>query len=85
VSRRGLAAIGPTTGTVDRTWHPDRPELDILRLTLAAGRLYAGGESGLWALDARTGRLLQGWSSYPVIVVLAIASSGPRLLVTGRD
>jgi hypothetical protein len=85
VARHGLAAIDPTTGAVDRAWRADRSQLDILRLRLAAGHLYIGGESGLWALEPRNGRLLPGWSGYPVLAVLSIAASGPRLLVTGRD
>jgi hypothetical protein len=85
VLRNGVAALHPRTGSVDSGWRPARGGTDILRLALVGGRLYLGGLSGLWSLDARSGALVPLPHLDAPRHVLSLAVSGRRLLVTGRD
>jgi trimeric autotransporter adhesin len=83
--RDGVAALDPRTGAVDAHWQPARGGADVIRLALAGDALYLGGLSGLWALDARAGTLLPRPHVTAPRQVLALTTSGGRLLVAGRD
>ncbi len=82
--RNGVAAVDPRTGAVVAGWRPGRDGRDILRLALVGSRLYLGGMSGLWALDARTSAVLSLPQSVAPGHVLALAVARGRLLVAGR-
>ena len=84
VPRNGVAAVDARTGAVDVGWRPGRGGRDIFRLALVGSRLYLGGMSGLWALDARTGAVPLVPESNAPPHVLALAVAGRRLLVAGR-
>jgi len=85
VPRKGVAALDPRTGAVDRGWRPARGGRDILRLALVGSRLYLGGMSGLYALNARTGAVVRLPRANSPRHVLSLALSGRQLLVAGRD
>jgi outer membrane protein assembly factor BamB len=84
VPRNGVAALNPRTGALERGWKPARGSNDVLRLALTGSRLYLGGSSGLWALDARTGVRLSLAPNHAPETVLTITPAGKRLLVAGR-
>jgi trimeric autotransporter adhesin len=84
VRRNGVAAVDPRTGAVDAGWEPGRGGRDIFRLVLVGSRLYLGGMSGLWGLDARTGAVLRLPQIAAPGEILALAVAGQRLLVAGR-
>jgi hypothetical protein len=85
VPRNGVAALEPRTGALDLGWRPRRGGRDILELALVGSRLYLGGMSGLDALSARTGAVVPVSDVDQPRHVLALAASGRRLLVAGRD
>ena len=82
--RNGVAALDPLTGALDPAWNPGRGGREVLRLALSGSRLYLGGSSGLWALDARTGAAVRLPPNHAPDEVLALAPAGRRVLVTGR-
>ena len=84
-ARDGVAALDARTGAVDRSWRPGRGGRDVLHLAVIASALYLGGMRGLWALEATTGALVPRPRLRSPHEVLALAGSGRRLLVTGRD
>lgn len=89
VPRRGVVALDPDTGAVDRRWSPGRGGQAIVALALAGGRLYLGRTSalgatvGLSALDPETGAAVRA-PKVPFGHVILLARSGPSLLVAGR-
>lgn len=85
VSRKGVAVLNPRTGAVDLGWRPARGSRDVLRLALVGSRLYLGGMSGLYALDARTGAVVRLPRIDSPRHVLSLVISGRQLLVAGRD
>jgi trimeric autotransporter adhesin len=85
VPRNGVAGLDPRTGAIDHRWRPARGGRDILELALVGPRLYLGGLTGLYALDARTGAAVPLPENESPRQVLSLAVSGGRLLVTGRD
>jgi hypothetical protein len=84
VSRNGVAALDPCTGALEVGWRPRQGGRGVLHLALIGSRLYLGGMSGLWALDARTGALLRLPRIDSPGQVLSLVASQQRLLVTGR-
>jgi hypothetical protein len=82
--RNGVAALDPRTGALERGWKPARGSHDVLRLALSGSRLYLGGSSGLWALDARSGATLRLPPNHAPGTVLTLTPAGRHLLVTGR-
>jgi len=84
VRRDGLAALDPGTGAVDPGWKPARGGTDLVHLALTGSRLYLGGTSGLWALNAGTGAVLRLPPNHAPGEVLAVAVAGTLLLVAGR-
>jgi outer membrane protein assembly factor BamB len=83
-ARDGVAALDARTGAVDRSWRPARAGRDVLDRALIGSTLYLGGMRGLWALDATSGALVLRPRLSSPNEVLALASSGRRLLATGR-
>jgi hypothetical protein len=84
VRRNGIAALDRRTGAVDPGWKPAHGGTDVLHLALTGSRLYLGGMSGLWALNAQTGAVLHLPPNHAPGQVLAVAVAGGLLLVAGR-
>jgi len=84
VARDGIAALDPRSGAVDRSWRPARGGGDVLHLALTDSRLYLGGLTGLSVLDAQTGAVVRLPTNQAPAQVLALITSGQRLLAAGR-
>ena len=89
VPRKGVVALDPGTGAVDRRWRPGRGGQAIVALALAGARLYLGRTSalgptvGLSALDPETGAAVRA-PKVPFGHVILLTRSGRNLLVAGR-
>jgi hypothetical protein len=84
VARDGIAALDPRSGAVERSWRPAQAGGDVLHLALTNSRLYLGGLTGLSALDAQTGTVVRLPPNQAPAQVLALVTSGRRLLAAGR-